>query len=580
MSFCQLKSSKINRIPMRKIVLLILLTLNLKAMAQETRPGEMRFKIDTVSISKVKDEFVFPEFVITGRETVEVEVGDKIQSDELTLPEINLKFYETPHREKISSDVNLKSEKTILQSSSTAEIPFAKFKAGIGRYTTTYFDGIIQGEILKNLWINSCFYHRASQGFIENADYVKNQFSVGFDFKLPKFKGEILNLFGEAKLSSVLNYSTHSFAFYGADDLFRRYRDIHRSINNLNFNIAFESPYKRSYDYVLKINYSDFVFTLPDSILSFDQEERRFNFDFKLRRNIDFLKLKLNLFYTSIVQRYFEFGIFAGNIFEFFELGGPYELDFGLRFFSFENYDGARFRVYPNFSFKYLPNRKTQIYASFSPEVLNRTVSDYISENRFLIYFRTGDSLIKHLRVFRPENYFNLLSGVKYSSEMLGFDIGLGFKAFRNFPIYVDTSGLFMVEFVRVQFVELRSSGYFNYGRNEFIFDLTLRNSYNAKSKSQVPYYPTFSAVLGHSYKFGFGFAINSEISLIGNRVFNLEGKELPGFVLVNLGARYEVFQNFSIFVNFDNLFLQRFNIWNRYREPDMIFIGGVEYKF
>ncbi len=565
---------------MRKVVLLILLALNLKAGAQEIKPGEMKFKIDTVNISKAKDELIFPEFVITGRETVEVEIGDKIQSDELILPEINLEFYETSHRKEILSEVNLKSEKPILQSGSTAEIPFAKFKAGLGRYATTYFDGIIQGEILKNFWINSGFYHRASQGFIENADYVKNQFSVGFDFKFPKFKDGVLNLFSGAKLLSVLNYSAHSFAFYGADDSFQKYRDIHRNINNLDLNIAFESPYRKNYDYALKINYSDFTFTVPDTPLSFDQEEKRFDLDFKLRHNVDFLKLRLNLFYTSVVQRYFEFGIFAGNIFEFFEISKNYELDFGFRFFSFENYDGARFRVYPNFSFKYLPNRKVQIYVSFSPRVLNRTVSDYISENRFLTYFRDGDFLTKNLVVIRPENYFNLLSGVKYSSERFGLDIELSFKAFKNFPMYIDTSGLFMVEFTRVQFVELSGSGYLSYGRNEFIFNLTLRNSYNAKSKGQVPYYPTFSAILGHSYKFGFGLAIDSEIGLISNRVFNLEGKELPGFVLVNFGVRYEVFKNFSIFVNFDNLFSQEFYLWNRYREPNMIFIGGVEYKF
>ncbi len=562
---------------MRKIFLLILFALNLNMVAQETKPDEMKFKIDTVSIGEAKSEFVFPEFVITGRETVEVEVGQKIQNDEIILPKINLKFYETSHSREISPNLHLKGEKPVYQPSSVPEIPFAKFKAGVGRYTTTYFDGLVQGEIFKNFWINSCFYHRASQGFIENADYVKNQFSVGFDFNLPQFRNQTLNLFAGARLTSVLSYSTHSFAFYGADGLFEKYRDTHRNINDLNLNFAFESPYRKSYDYALKINYSDFVFTMPDTL---DQDERRLDFDLKLRHNVDFLKLRVNIFYTSLVQRYFEFGIFAGNIFEFFELSKNYELDFGFRFFSFENYDGAGFRVYPNFSFKYLANRRTQIYASFSPEVLNRTILDYVSGNRFLTYFWRGDSLTKGLKVVRPENYFDLSSGVKYSSETLGFDVGLSFKAFKNFPIYVDTSGLFAIEFVRAQFVELRGSGYLNYGRSEFIFDLTLRNSYNAKSKGRVPYYPTFSAVVGHNYKFRFGLAINSEISLISNRVFNFEGEELPGFVLVNLGLRYEVFKNFAIFMNFDNLFSQKFYLWHRYREPDLIFIGGVEYKF
>lgn len=550
---------------MRRIFLLIsfAFTFSLKAITQGTKPEEMKFKIDTVDIGKTEKEFVLPEFVITGRETLEVDVGYKIQSDELTLPEINLKLYETSYRREISPNLHLKSTGPVLPISSTKEVPFAKFKAGVGRYTTTYFDGIIQGEIFENLQINSSFYHRSSQGFIENADYVGNQFSIGYNFSVPQFKGEILNLFGGAKLSSALNYSTYSFAFYGADNPF------HRNINNLNLNFVFESPYRENYDYVLEANYFDFA--VLDTISAFDQGERRFDFDFRFKHNVDFLKLKLNLFYTTLVERYFKFEFFAGNIFEFFDLRKDYELDFGFKFFSFENYDGKRFRVYPSLSFKYLLNRGTQIYASFLPEVLNLTISDYLKPNRFL----TGN-----LRVVRPENYFNLSSGVKYSSDGLGIDVGLSFKAFKNFPIYVDTSGLYMIEFDRTQFVELKGSGYLNYGRNELVFDLTLRTSYSAKVRGLVPYYPTFSATVGYGYKFRFGLAINSEISLISSRVFNFGGEELPGFVLVNLGVRYEILRNFAIFMDFNNLFSQRFYLWNRYLEPNLIFIGGVEYKF
>ncbi|CUS77088.1 TonB dependent receptor, partial [Candidatus Kryptobacter tengchongensis] len=127
---------------------------------------------------------------------------------------------------------------------------------------------------------------------------------------------------------------------------------------------------------------------------------------------------------------------------------------------------------------------------------------------------------------------------------------------------------------------ELKGSGYLNYRRSEFIFGVILNSSYNARSKKPVPYYPNFSANLGYGHKFGFGLAINLEINLISSRVYNFEGDELKGFALANLRGEYEVFRNFKVFVNFDNLFAQRFYLWHSYLEPDIVVIGGVEYRF
>ncbi len=541
-----------------------------KILSQDVKPEDVKFKIDTAKIKETKDEFLLPEFVITGRETIEVKIGEKIFSDYINLPEVDFKLYKISSEGKTTSDVLLLSEK-ISYPQSIIKNPVAKFKAGIGRYTTTYFDGMIQGNVFKGLSVNSNFQHRASQGFIDNADYVKNQFSVGFNFQMPKVKEKFFQWVSNAKISPLLSYSTYSFGFYGSSE-----PSFHRNINNLRLTLSFESQYHRDFDYVFKLDYSDF--TLLDTISryensSFEGREKRIDFGLKYRQNVDFLKLMFDVEYTTLVERYLKFDVYAENLFEFFDVGKNYDLKFGVKFFSFENYKrDKKFKIYPSLLFKYLAGKSTQIYASFSPEVLNQTITDYIKANRFLT---------KNLNILRAENYFNLTVGVKYGVGNFGFDSGLNFRAFENFPIYVEhMKGFYGIEFERAQFIELKSSGYLNYGQSEFIFNASLLSSYNARSKKPVPYYPNFSANLGYSHKFAFGLAINSEISLISSRVYDFEGNELRGFALVNLGAEFEVLKNFKIFANFDNLFSQRFYLWNNYIEPNLVFVGGVEYKF
>lgn len=555
---------------MKRFVFIFFALISINLFAQETKPEERRFRIDTTALGRTKTEFVLPEFIITGRETIEVETGQKIDVDEVILPSVNLNFYKIKNDEKVSADVSTRTE-----GSRYVELfgrnPIARFKAGVGRYLTTYFDGMIQGNVFKNFYVNSNFYHRASQGFIENADFVKNQFSVGFGYYLPQIRDKIFNWLSSAKILGGVHYSTYSLGFYGSP-----VPSLHRNMNNLNLTLSLEAPHRRSFDYGLKLKYS--IFTVLDTIENyesskFEGREKRFDFSFNFRHDIDFLRVKFNADYTSSPEKFLKLGLFAGNLLEFFEVGRNYSLDFGVNLFSFQNYDMARkLRIYPNVLFKYLASRETQIYTFFAPEVLNLSISDYFGTNRFLT---------KNLKTFRPDGYLNLGFGVKYGIGDFGLDVGLNFRAFKNFPIYVEyRKGFYSVEFENVQFIELKGSGYLNYRRHEFIFNAVLNSSYNSRSKKPVPYYPNFSANLGYRYKFRFGLAINLEISLISSRVYNFEGDELKGFGLVNLGVEYEVFRNFRVFLNFDNLLSQRFYFWQSYLEPDMIFIGGIEYRF
>jgi hypothetical protein len=537
--------------------------------AQELKPN-VEFKPDTTKFIKGKDEFILPEFIITGRETVEVSVGERVENGVVSLPMLSLRNYELaetgkPHYELISDSKRSNFQK------SESRVPTAKFKVGLGRYLTTYFDGMIQGNLLKGVYLSSSFKHRASEGFIDNADFVKNNFSVESGMRLPKTNEKIFYWLDNAKLNAMFDYFTDSYGFYGSV-----VPSFRRNINNLEIGVSLESPFRSQFGYRFNVKYN--LFALLDTLsnygdTSFDGKEKRLDFDFNFGQRVDFLNLKFDLRYTSLVERYFSVGILAGNIFEFFDLGKAYWLDAGIKLFSFENYPKEKnFRVYPNLSFWYRFSSLTKIYALFSPEVINLTVADLIIENKYLT---------QNLKVVRPENYFNFIFGVNYGKGGFGLDLSLNFRAFKNFPIYVeDKQGFYLVEFEKVQFTELKLSGIFNYRRNEFTFKGVLRSSYNAKSKKPVPYFPSFSSEVGYRYVFPFGLAIVTEISLISNRVVDFDGNEIGGYVLSSLGVEYVVFKNFKVFAWFDNLLSRRYYIWKDYLEPNLIFLGGIEYKF
>jgi len=537
--------------------------------AQESRP-EIKFKPDTSKFAEEKDEFILPEFVITGREMIEISIGEKVENEVISFPVLNLKNYEVMETNKSHYELSSGYKRSNFQIKES-QAPTAKFKVGLGRYLTTYFDGMIQGDLFKGVYLGSSFNHRASQGFIDNADYVKNKFSVESGVRLPKINEKIFYWLDNAKLITMFDYFTNSYGFYGS--LTPSFR---RNINNLEFKISLESPFRSQFDYRLNVRYN--LFTIIDTlsnygVSNFDGKEKRLDFDFNFRQRVDFLNLRFDLRYITLVDRYFKFGVSAGNVFEFFNIERTYWLDVGINFFSFENHLGAKnLRIYPSLSLRYRLSSLARAYAVFSPEVVNLTVVDFVADNRYLT---------ENLKVARPENYLNLILGVNYGRENFGLDVSLNFRTFKNFPIYVEKNkGFYVLEFERAQFVELKFSGVFNYRRNEFTFGGVLRSSYNARSKKPVPYYPSFSSDIGYRYVFPFGLAIDTEISLISNRVVDFDGNEIGGYVLSSLGIEYVVFKNFKVFAKFDNLLSRRYYIWKDYLEPNLIFLCGIEYKF
>ena len=77
---------------MKKIIIAISFFVCLNVLSQESKPGEREFRIDTTRFGEPKNEFVLPEFVITGRETIEVEIGQKVEITDVNLPKVDLKL--------------------------------------------------------------------------------------------------------------------------------------------------------------------------------------------------------------------------------------------------------------------------------------------------------------------------------------------------------------------------------------------------------------------------------------------------------------------------------------------------------
>lgn len=556
---------------MRKITFFILLAVfSVGVSAQDRRPEERRFRADTTVLRETGSEFILPEFIITGQEELKLEVGEKFEFEERKPPHVDLKNYEILSAEKFVPTFSIEMERdTHLESLSKSST--AKFKAGVGRYLTTYFDGMIQGKVLENLLLRSGFYHRASQGFIENADYTKNRLNLGVISRFLQQENSLLDWLSNAKLLAEVNYQTYGFGFYGSS-----LPSFRRNISDLSFSTSLESSYRETYDYSFKA--SHLIFSVIDTITryessDFEGRERRTDLNLNFGYRLDFLRLKFSGDYTVSSGRFLKLALVVGNLLEFFEFEENYQLDLGINFFSFSDFIArSKLKLYPKISFRYLIGWGTHLYAFFSPEILNLSISDYIRANRFLT---------RNLNLVYPDMYVNLGMGVNYGSSFLGIDASVNFRTFKSFPIYVEhDKGFYGIEFEKAQFVDLKISGDVEYRGGKFMIGATLSSSYNAKSKKPVPYYPSFSLNIGYSHAFKFGLAIDSEISLISSRVCNFEGDEIRGFVFGKIDVGYEIFRNFRIFVSLENLFSQRYYVWNNYLEPSFTFLGGVEYKF
>ncbi len=220
--------------------------------------------------------------------------------------------------------------------------------------------------------------------------------------------------------------------------------------------------------------------------------------------------------------------------------------------------------------------KRLSAFAEFAPRTEFLTVSDFINRNRF---YKLNS--IENVYMKRNNNIkFSLAYGYLQYFEI---DADLEFNRYDNLPYFErpDTSGNFIL-------AELDGVNDFAFNTNAF-FDFFKYGKLSAglkyqiitKGGNQIPYYPLLTSEF--TYWYGFNDRLDATLRLnYSAKIYaDLQNtKTVPDYLTFGFSVGYELFENFKITFDAENLFNRKNYLFENYRAKTLDVIAGFEYRW
>lgn len=134
----------------------------------------------------------------------------------------------------------------------------------------------------------------------------------------------------------------------------------------------------------------------------------------------------------------------------------------------------------------------------------------------------------------------------------------------------------------KTRILSFRAEGFAKFTPNDYVgMTLVVRSSENTATKLQVPYLPTVEAVGTYTHAFPFGAVAAVQVLYQGQRETDLVvSQKLAGFFLVDLGAEYDLFSSFKLFLKLQNITNKRYELWKGYLAPPFLFSAGASFRW
>jgi outer membrane receptor protein involved in Fe transport len=134
----------------------------------------------------------------------------------------------------------------------------------------------------------------------------------------------------------------------------------------------------------------------------------------------------------------------------------------------------------------------------------------------------------------------------------------------------------------KTRILSFRAEGFAKFTPNDYVgMTLVVRSSENTATKLQVPYLPTVEAVGTYTHAFPFGAVAAVQVLYQGQRETDLVvSQKLAGFFLVDLGAEYDLFSSFKLFLKLQNITNKRYELWKGYQAPPFLFSAGASFRW
>lgn len=460
------------------------------------------------------------------------------------------------------------------------DIPYKKLygnyvKAGFGNFTTPYLEGYFANKRSKQYTYGAHVnFINSSKGPVDDQNSGSGRWDIDLFGKLFSPKTTV---------SGDLGFNRRNYNFYGYPENTEVDSDsIEQNFNNFYFKTSIENTKKSD-----KFNY---LFGLRFDYLTdnFDAEESELQLDFRGNYALSGSSSINVISDLDLITRKDE-GIEtkARNIFRItptfnFEYDGfLIEAGFNAVYENDTLGNSDELHFYPVARASYQLASNYGIYAGIRGDVQKNSLRSFVNENPFLN---------PNVAVFNTEKSFEFYGGIQGKlSSKLGFDAGWSVANYKNMYFFLNDfsdQSRFNIIYDTGDTRVFNAFGELSFNKDEK-FRINFRGDYFGYSLDNIDeawHKPNYRLAITSTYNLVDKFILNSELYVLGGikalDVPSAETVNLDPAVDLNLRLDYQVSNQFSVFVRFNNVFSQEYELLNNYPSRSLQFMIGGAYTF
>ena len=492
-----------------------------------------------------------PEFVITGKESVDLPEVSKASADDQWVSKPSVRSGIEGTRESGFGGLG-DVQKSQAGFPSLANGYNGKAQVGYGTYATPYFDASFGNSFPSADFLLKAGY-KSSGGHVANADYRVGYASLVGGAHLGDDAGE----FSDNRVQGRVAMRGNSYRLYGSTDpaLQRTVTDFDAGLSIMSSNPAM-IPYSASVN--LESGSLKDVSKTTETSLGVEVDGTKEAGDWELRGNADLWKS----FYSaqSVTSDPF-FTKLAGGA--SYRLAGSVSIRGGLAFFLYRGSDTRTAgRLYPQLGISWYAAEKLTIYAKFEPSIQRASLLSLAGTSPYI----TANVTLRH-----SEQFTNFSLGAEGEiNQGIQSRISLNYSRTDDVPVFVDpgATGVWNVIYLgTTRILSLDGEVYADLSDADNLgASLAIRSNKNSATGNRNPYFASFVSSMSYQHRFDLGLSLGSTLQIVGSRSVDLaETRRLPAFVVLDLNAEYTIVPRWGLMFALNDLFNQEQAMWEGY---------------
>ena len=538
-----------------------------------------------------------PEFVITGKQKIDLPIMSKSKAEPVSLLSKEY-FFPTFSPEQFSMATVAKPTQLMADLISEQKSYNGQLILGAGQYTLPtgefYFSQPFSvGKFYSKLWGTN------RKDFVDYADFNVSGINLGTEFYINRgssfLPGSIINIDGSFVRKQYNFYST--FHPSNIDPESRETQNIAVSVSLKNY-----SSDVIKYSLETKSNQIDIKDAFAkelnmdikgDAKLIFDSFGLIFNGEFKNQNIHKFTGDNNSSFYKAL-----------GGI--EYKFSNKFSVRGGMAYF---NADVSTWDTYymifgkvnedlitPWGELEYSINDKLSLALSYNPNIEFLTYSDYFGLNPYvhvqIAYFNEpaldNGSTITNNKVnfsikYAYKKYYELTAGAEYftADKYSYFNSDFSFDATPLHSYEFKINRLDQVSSYSIYANALYHLGPFGWFYGDAKYQIVESDNNWTKKTVAIPYNPRVSLEAAYGYEFNFGISAELKLHYLKDTYADIQNDILlEDYINLSAKLRYSLTQNFDFTLHLNNLLNRDNYLWLGYLEAPLDFTAGIDFRF